>query len=131
MEGPWPYGGRQAVSFFTQRIKQTFANKWGRAIIELTTRSAEAAEAQIERSISGRHDKRVASEGERQAEEMWMESVARFRERSDAEMRSRWIDYHRHLQVLHQNLADEHEAEAEKLTETAGEAHRGEGGLLG
>jgi hypothetical protein len=62
---------------------------------------------------------------------MWRESVRRFQERSEAEMRSRWIDYHHHLQVLHQSLADEHEAEAEKLTGTAGEADRGEGGLLG
>jgi hypothetical protein len=62
---------------------------------------------------------------------MWRESVRRFQERSEAEMRSRWIDYHRHLQVLHQSLADEHEAEAEKLTGTDGEADRGEGGLLG
>jgi hypothetical protein len=62
---------------------------------------------------------------------MWMESVRRFHERSEAEMRDRWVEYHRHLQILHQSLADEHEAEAEKLTGTACEADRGEGGLLG
>jgi hypothetical protein len=80
-------------------------------------RSPEAAEAQLERFITQRHEKRVASEGERLEDEMWMESVARFHERSEAEMRSRWVEYHRHLQVLHQNLADEHEAEAQKLLE--------------
>jgi hypothetical protein len=39
---------------------------------------------------------------------MWAESVRRFHERSEAEMRSRWVEYHRHLQILHQGLADEH-----------------------
>ena len=47
-----------------------------------------------------------------------MESVRRFNERAREEIRTRWIDYHRHLQVLHQNLADEHEAEAQKLLES-------------
>jgi hypothetical protein len=85
----------------------------------------------LTRFIERRDEKRRQSEGERLEQEMWRESVRRFQERSEAEMRSRWIDYHRHLQVLHQSLADEHEAEAEKLTGTAGEADRGEGGLLG
>jgi hypothetical protein len=82
-------------------------------------RSADAAEAQLERFITQRHEKRVADEGERQAEEMWRESVRRFHARSEAEMRNRWVEYHRHLQVLHQNLADEHEAEVAKLEDGA------------
>jgi hypothetical protein len=48
---------------------------------------------------------------------MWRESVRRFHERSEAEMRERWVEYHRHLQVLHQNLADEHQDKAQKLSE--------------
>jgi hypothetical protein len=99
--------------------------------IEVSTRSAEAAEAQINAFIERRDGKRRQSEGERLEAELYAESVRRFQERAQAEMRSRWIDYHRHLQILHQNLADEHEAEAEKLTGTAGKADRGEGGLLG
>jgi hypothetical protein len=85
----------------------------------------------LTRFIERRDEKRRQMEGERLEEEMWRESVRRFHERSEAEMRDRWVEYHRHLQLLHQNLADEHEAEAEKLTGTAGEADRGEGGLLG
>jgi hypothetical protein len=46
-----------------------------------------------------------------------LESVRRFNERARGEMRLRWLDYHRHLAALHQSLADEHEAEAEKLCE--------------
>jgi hypothetical protein len=86
-------------------------------VIELSTRSAEAAEAEIGRFIVRMDTKRRDTEGERLEEELWRESVRRVRARSEAEMRSRWIAYHRHLQVLHQSLADEHEAEAAKLLE--------------
>jgi hypothetical protein len=71
----------------------------------------------LTRFIERRDEKRRQMEGERLEEEMWRESVRRFHERSEAEMRDRWVEYHRHLQVLHQNLADEHEAEAQKLEE--------------
>jgi len=52
-------------------------------------------------------------------EVLWVESVRRFNERAQAEIRSRWIDYHHHLQCLHQGLADEHEAKAQRLLEGA------------
>ena len=76
-------------------------------------RSPEAAERELDRMIERRSRK-----GETTADDVdlgYLESCRRFHERSEAEMRSRWIVYHRHLQVLHQSLADEHEAEAEKL----------------
>jgi hypothetical protein len=47
-----------------------------------------------------------------------MESVARFHERSEAEMRSRWIEYEQHMSELHTRLAEEHREKAEKLQET-------------
>jgi hypothetical protein len=75
----------------------------------------EKVEAFNDAFIAQRDSQRRKSEGDRRAEEMWAQSVARFHERSEAEMRSRWVEYHRHLQILHQGLADEHEAEAEKL----------------
>jgi hypothetical protein len=75
----------------------------------------EKVEGELNILIERRHERRRTEEGDRRAEEMWAESVARFHERSEAEMRERWVEYHRHLQVLHQGLADEHEAEAEKL----------------
>ena len=65
--------------------------------------------------ITRRHDQRVRDEGERLAEEAWAESVARFHERSEAEMRSRWIDFHQNMHRLHSALASEHEAKAGKL----------------
>jgi hypothetical protein len=83
--------------------------------LDTRTRSEEAAEAQLERFITQRHEKRVADEGERQAEEMWRESVRRFHERSEAEMRERWVEYHTHMATLHGRLAEEHEAKALEL----------------
>jgi hypothetical protein len=48
---------------------------------------------------------------------MWRESVARFHERSEAEMRSRWIEYEQHMTELHTRLAEEHREKAQKLLE--------------
>ncbi len=76
-------------------------------------RTLEAAEAEIERFIERRSRNGEVDPDER--DPGYMESVRVFRQRAEAEMRSRWVEYHRHLQVLHQGLADEHQAEAEKL----------------
>jgi hypothetical protein len=46
---------------------------------------------------------------------MWRQSVARFHERSESEMRSRWIEYEQHMSELHARLAEEHRHKAEKL----------------
>jgi hypothetical protein len=43
-------------------------HKRRRLVIELSTRSAEAVEMQLERVVSQRHEKRVESEGERNRE---------------------------------------------------------------
>ena len=79
----------------------------------------EHVEGELDVFITRRHGKRVAEEGERAAEDMWRESVARFHERSEAEIRSRWIDYHQNLCRLHTQLAAEHEEKAQRLLEGA------------
>jgi hypothetical protein len=71
----------------------------------------------LTRVIERRDDKRRQTEGERREQEMWMESVARFHERSEAEMRSRWIEYEQHMSQLHTRLAEEHQEKAQKLLE--------------
>jgi hypothetical protein len=43
--------------------------------------------------------------------------VARFHERPEAEMRSRWIEYEQHMSELHTRLAEEHRDKAKKLLE--------------
>ena len=52
-------------------------------------------------------------------EDLWVESVRRFNERAQAEIRSRWIDYHQNLCRLHIQLATEHEEKAQRLLEGA------------
>jgi hypothetical protein len=78
-------------------------------------RSPEAAEAQLERFITQRHEKRIKSEGERAAEEMYAESVRRFQERQRQENRARWYSFHVDMSELHNRLAAEHQEKAEKL----------------
>lgn len=85
------------------------------------TRSPDAAEAQLERFISQRQERRVASEGERREEEMWRESVARYNERERRQIRAEWRDYHESQAERHRRtlaaLISHHEGEAEKLLE--------------
>jgi hypothetical protein len=48
-------------------------------------------------------------------EELWRESVRRFHEHSEAEMRHRWIEYEQHMTELHTRLAEEHRQKKERL----------------
>jgi hypothetical protein len=75
----------------------------------------EIAEAQLDafierRSRNGEVDPDEADPG-------YMESVRLYHERSEAEMRERWTEYHTHMAMLHGRLADEHAHKAEKLCE--------------
>jgi len=75
----------------------------------------EAVEAELTRLIEKR-----SRNGEVDPDELepgYQESVRIFRERSEAEMRSRWIAFHRNMHRLHTNLADEHAHKAEQLCE--------------
>jgi Lon protease-like protein len=89
--------------------------------VDIKERSAEAAEAQLERFITQRHEKRVQTEGEREAEEMWMESVARYQERERRQIRAEWCDYHRaaaeRARRTLEALISHHEEQAQRLLE--------------
>jgi hypothetical protein len=76
----------------------------------------EVVEAELTRMIEKRARKEQDPD---EREDLWVGSVRRFNERAQAEMRSRWIEYHRHLQSLHQGLADEHQEKAQRLVEGA------------
>jgi hypothetical protein len=94
-------------------------------------RSDEAAEAQLERFITQRHEKRVADEGERAAEEMYAESVRRYQEREMRQIRAEWYGWHcdqaeRHRRTL-EALISHHEGEAERLLEDEGEGSIADG----
>ena len=58
----------------------------------------EIVEAELDRLITKRHDRRVLAEGERPAEEMWQESERREEARRREENRSGWLAWYRRLE---------------------------------
>jgi hypothetical protein len=93
------------------------------------TAPGEAVEAELDRLITRRHDTRVSSEGERQAEEMWQESVKRYEEERRQVARLEWHAFHcgqaeRHRATL-QALIEHHESEAARLMEATNERSLG------
>jgi len=100
----------------------------GRSISREIARG-EAVEHELDAFISRRHESRVTDEGERPAEEAWMESGRRHDASRREALRSAWCAYH-HDQAgrLRRNLAAlvaHHEAAAEKLTKTTDERRYG------
>lgn len=77
---------------------------------------------QLDGLITRRHDARVIEEGERPAEEAWMESERRHSARRRAENEAAWCQYHRDQAERHRRtleaLIAHHETEAAKLLET-------------
>jgi hypothetical protein len=85
----------------------------------VSTRSAEAGEAQIDAFISRMDTKRRDTEGERAEEELYAESVRRYNEQRHHMARLEWHAYHtgqaeRHRRTLEELIA-RHEAAAERL----------------
>jgi hypothetical protein len=79
----------------------------------------EATEKELDRLITRRHDARVSSEGERQAEEMWQESVRAYEEKRRHMARFEWHLHHtaqaERLRRTLEALASHHEEQAAKL----------------
>jgi hypothetical protein len=82
----------------------------------------ELVEAELDRLVEKRHDLRVAEEGDRVAEEIWMDSERRYDARKRAENRAAWYGWHMDQAERHRRnlaaLVDQHEAAAERLLET-------------
>jgi hypothetical protein len=79
----------------------------------------EIVEAELDRLITKRHDRRVAEEGERPALEAWRESERRYEANRRRENRAAWYGWHldqaeRHRRTL-KGLIAHHEARAERL----------------
>ena len=82
---------------------------------------SEAVEADLDRFIRKRHDRRVLEEGERQALEAWEELERRFDENRRRENRVAWAAFHedqaeRHRRTL-EHLIGHHETQAAMLCE--------------
>ena len=79
----------------------------------------EAVEHELDAFIEKRHDRRVADEGERPAEEMWQESERRYQEKHRQMARYEWHAFHCGQAVRHRTtleaLIAHHEEQAAKL----------------
>jgi hypothetical protein len=82
-----------------------------------TVAHGEMVEKELDAFIERRSRRRSQETDPDEQEELWRESVRRFHERSEAEMRHRWIEYEQHMTELHTRLAEEHREKAEKLLE--------------
>jgi hypothetical protein len=76
---------------------------------------------ELNRLIERRHDQRTAEERHKPSEELWQESVERYKAERDRQLRIEWTEYHRgqaarHRAVLKALIAT-HEARAAKLME--------------
>jgi hypothetical protein len=78
---------------------------------------SEAVEADLNRLIEKRHDRRVVEEAERPAEEMWAESVRRHNARRREENRAAWCEYFCHIAGSLRARAEEYDQRAQMLME--------------
>lgn len=74
----------------------------------------ERAEQQIDEFIRKRSREKA---DEQKIAELWAESDRREREKRRRENRRAWLEYERHLERVHMNLALEHRSKAEALTD--------------
>jgi hypothetical protein len=91
----------------------------------------EATEKELDALIRRRHNHRVVEEGERPAEEAWMESERRYTAQRREDNRAAWCEYHQNQAARHRAtlaaLATYHESEAAKLQRDDAVEWRGEG----
>jgi hypothetical protein len=88
---------------------------------EVNISRSEEVEHELNRLIERRHDQRTAEEWHKPSEELWQESVERYKAERDRQLRTEWAEYHqgqaeRHRAVLKALIAT-HEARAAKLIE--------------
>jgi hypothetical protein len=86
---------------------------------EVDISRSESVEHELNRLIERRHDHRTAEERHRPSEELWQESVERYKAERDRQLRTEWAKYHqgqaaRHRTVLKVLIAH-HEEQAAKL----------------
>jgi predicted acetyltransferase len=75
----------------------------------------EATEKELDTLIRRRHERRVLSEGERAAEELWRESERKYAARRREENRVAWCAYYRGIAGTLHARAEEYISRAEKL----------------
>jgi hypothetical protein len=96
---------------------------------EVDIRRSEGVEHELNRLIERRHDQDATEECHKPREELWQESVERYKSKRQRQLKAAWCEYHqgqatRHRAVLEALIA-RHEEQARKLL---ADEHRGEGG---
>jgi hypothetical protein len=86
---------------------------------EVDISRSEGVEHELNRLIERRHDQRTSEERHKPSEELWQESVERYKAERDRQLRTEWAEYHqgqaaRHRAVLEFLIAS-HEVEVAKL----------------
>jgi hypothetical protein len=86
---------------------------------EVDISRSEAVEYELNRLVERRHDKRTAEVRHKPSEELWQESLERYKAERDRQLRTEWAEYHqgqaaRHRAVL-KGLVAHHEEQAAKL----------------
>ena len=86
---------------------------------EVDISRSEGVEQELNRLIERRHDRRTAEERHKPSEELWQESVERYKAERDRQLRTEWTEYHqgqveRHKAVL-KGLIAHHEEQAAML----------------
>jgi hypothetical protein len=98
--------------------RQTNVCDKAKGALSLDVRRRKMVEAELDRLIAKRHDRRVAEEGSRPALEAWMESERRHDARRCEESPREWREYHLAAAARHTSLflslIEHHEREAEK-----------------
>jgi hypothetical protein len=88
---------------------------------EVDISRSEGVEHELNRLIERRHDQRTAEQRHRPSEELWQESVKRYKAERDRHLKTEWAEYHqgqaeRHRAIL-KGLIAHHEEQAAKLTD--------------
>ncbi len=85
---------------------------------EVDVSRSEGVEHELNRLIERRHDQRTSTEGHRPSEEMYEESIRRYREQMHAAARTEWHLHHtgqaERLRRTLEGLVAYHEEQAEK-----------------
>jgi hypothetical protein len=86
---------------------------------EVNITRSEGVEHELNRLIERRHDQRTVEERHKPSEELWQESVERYKAERDRQLKTEWAEYHqgqaeRHRVVL-KGLIAHHEEQAAML----------------
>jgi hypothetical protein len=85
---------------------------------EVDISRSESVEHELNRLIARRHNHRTAEERHKPSEELWQESVERYKAERDRQLRTEWTEYHRgqavRLRAVLESLIRDHERNAEK-----------------